>query len=686
MLRATLGGTDNKQVVSPAAGDAGTLSFRVDLWKYRGRNPEPLADEIAPLSRTPPRFDDDFDRPILPAKPLPSPPAVTEVVPLPPVSPKENVDEFPVAIGRFLRFTVERTNDKTAPGIDELEIWGPDAKQSLSPSGTATASSVISGHTIHSIPHLNDGKHGNDFSWVSAENGTGWAQIEFPEPVKMNKVVWARDRTGVCKDRLAVAYRIELSNDGKTWKKVGDGRGRLTQAGGPPRGEVAPGYEMESVPLPFATCRPSDIAFSDDGTLYVIAMTEGQIWRTRIPPPGRPEQVAWQRFASGLFHPIGLQIVDGRIYVAHKPEVSELIDRDGDGRADQYRTVATGWGLSTGWHEYCFGLAADAEKNLWFALNTGNFWTHPGFVNPGRWRGSILRIGRGSEKLDVVATGCRTPNGIATGPGGTIFFTDNQGDWIPTCKLAPVVAGRFYGHPEAATNALPKESHPDGRSAVWLPFRRSKSTSGPAWDGTTGRFGPFADQMFVGDVGYGGNPGIMRIALEKVNDEFQGTCFRFIDKQPNGCERMKFGPDQHLYCATLSSGLTRIRFTGRAAAAIHSLHILPGGGGFSVNLTKPLAEDAQPTAGQFMVQSYHYVYSGQYGCPETDVRQIDVERVETSTDRRQFVLTFPVEKHPLGMVYAFDFKGLKFEGGETLGQTEAWYTVQQIPEPSSARP
>jgi hypothetical protein len=53
-----------------------------------------------------------------------------------------------------------------------------------------------------------------------------------------------------------------------------------------------------------------------------------------------------------------------------------------------------------------------------------------------------------------MATGCRVPNGIAPGPEGNIFFTDNQGDWIQVCKLAHVVPGRFYGHPETKENAL----------------------------------------------------------------------------------------------------------------------------------------------------------------------------------------------------------------------------------------
>ena len=71
--------------------------------------------------------------------------------------------------------------------------------------------------------------------------------------------------------------------------------------------------------------------------------------------------------------------------------------------------------------------------------------------------------------------------------------------------------------------------------------------------------------MFVGDVGYGANAGIMRIALEKVNGEYQGACFRFVDGQPLGCERMKFGPDNQLYMTSLTTGLTRMAYQRRNA-------------------------------------------------------------------------------------------------------------------------
>jgi putative heme-binding domain-containing protein len=674
-----------QSLITSLATEGKPVHLRLDSWKYVGRRAEPSTAELASLVSNAFLLDDAFDSPRKPTS-LPPIARVSErakpVVNRPAVHPQENVDEFPATRARFLRFVVTRTIDQSEPGIDELEVYGADPKLNLAIKGKATASSVIKGYAIHQIPHVNDGRLGNPHSWISGEKGGGWVQIEFPEAVSVNKIVWARDRTGASRDRLASAYRIEVSTDGLEWKIVGDetGRAATENAIGAIRRDAAPGYVMESIPLPFPSCRPADIAFGDDGVLYAIALTEGQIWRTRLPPVGHPEQVEWQRYASGLHHALGLATIEGRLFVSQKPEITELIDRNSDGVVDHYRTFATGWGLSSGWHEYCFGLALDPQRNLWFGLNTGHFWTHPDAAFPGRWRGSILRVGLENEKLEQMATGCRVPNGISQGPEGSMFFTDNQGDWIQVCKLAHIVPGRFYGHPETKENTLPKGSYPEGRSAVWLPYARSRSTSGPVCDLTNGYFGRFPNQIFVGDVGYGANAGIMRVALEKVNGEYQGACFRFIDGQPLGCERMKFGPDNQLYSASLSSGLTRVAYNGNLPLAIQSVQIRPRGQGFTVHFTKPLAENTNLDPAQFAVKQYHYLYTGNYGSPIADEKPIRVIQAELSMDRKTLTLSLPVETYPIGMVYEMNLGKLTSADGEHLVQNEAWYTVHAIPE------
>ena len=42
-------------------------------------------------------------------------------------------------------------------------------------------------------------------------------------------------------------------------------------------------------------------------------------------------QLTWQRIASGLFQPLGLKVVDGRIHVTCRDQLVILEDLNGDG-------------------------------------------------------------------------------------------------------------------------------------------------------------------------------------------------------------------------------------------------------------------------------------------------------------------------------------------------------------------
>ena len=110
----------------------------------------------------------------------------------PAVDPRHNVERFAPIAARYVRFTIRATNDGSEPCIDELELYGPDAKAgnlALASGGArATASSVFPNNPKHRIEHINDGRHGNDRSWISREPGRGWVQIELPRAVVVERI------------------------------------------------------------------------------------------------------------------------------------------------------------------------------------------------------------------------------------------------------------------------------------------------------------------------------------------------------------------------------------------------------------------------------------------------------------------------------------------------------------------
>ena len=160
---------------------------------------------------------------------------------LPPVNFVRNEETFAPVAARFLRFEIKATTG-AQPCVDELEIYGTNPKLNLalaSSGAKASASSLLPGYPIHQVQHLNDGKAGNSSSWISNEPGKGWAQIEFPRPVEVSRLVWGRDREGSFQDRLATDYSVAVSGDGQVWTTVSSSqRRRPFQPGTNPTADI----------------------------------------------------------------------------------------------------------------------------------------------------------------------------------------------------------------------------------------------------------------------------------------------------------------------------------------------------------------------------------------------------------------------------------------------------------------
>ena len=132
-----------------------------------------------------------------------------------------------------------------------------------------------------------------------------------------------------------------------------------------------------------------------------------------LPPVPVPEEYAWQLYATGLNVPTGMAVVDDRVFVSHRPEVTELLDPDGDGVVEEVRTVMGPWSLKDGFHEYAFGLAVDPAKRFYVGLNNGYFWSYGGPTSRGRHRSAIVRCDLAGHSEEW-GRGCRVPTGPMT--------------------------------------------------------------------------------------------------------------------------------------------------------------------------------------------------------------------------------------------------------------------------------
>lgn len=137
-----------------------------------------------------------------------------------------NTVTFASQPAKFVRFVIHASS-ANQPCIDELELYDTDGKLNFAGAergAIATASSSLAGYAQHTIEHLNDGRYGNDFSWIAAGSPTGssaeWAQIELPEATVVSKVVFSRDRKRQYADRVPIEFEVLLSMDGESWKTV----------------------------------------------------------------------------------------------------------------------------------------------------------------------------------------------------------------------------------------------------------------------------------------------------------------------------------------------------------------------------------------------------------------------------------------------------------------------------------
>ena len=160
-----------------------------------------------------------------------------------PVNARLNVERFVPVQAKRIRFTITRTSD-AEPCIDELEVFTAEAQPqnvALASAGTtARASGVYPNSEIHRLEHINDGRHGNRRSWISNERDKGWVELEFPQRVSINRVLWGRDREEQFTDRLALDYRIEVATDSNDWQVLASSQDRQPYVpGGKPQFNLA---------------------------------------------------------------------------------------------------------------------------------------------------------------------------------------------------------------------------------------------------------------------------------------------------------------------------------------------------------------------------------------------------------------------------------------------------------------
>jgi plastocyanin len=410
----------------------------------------------------------------------------------------------------------------------------------------------------------------------------------------------------------------------------------------------------------------------------------GEVWRlSGVKEADDPSDVQPTLIAEGLKEPMGIKVVDGEIYTPEKHRLTKLVDANDDGFYEGKETIAT-WPFGGNFHEFAFGLL---YKDGWFylnlsvSINLGGATTVP---QPADDRGTHIRVNKETGEIEYIAGGFRTPHGIGWGPEGEIFVTDNQGGWLPANKLIHVQPGRFYNHYTTGPSGPGRfDDQVPTPPSLWLPHNEiANSPSQPLLI----EDGPFAGQMLVGDVTYGG---LQRAFLEKVEGEYQGAYFRMTQGLEAGITRMLWSDDGSLIVGGLGAGgnwgqpgkltygLQKLVPNGTLPFEIQKMELAEGG--FDLTYTKPLSEETiEGLADKYVVRQWYYVPTPAYGGPKIGEEELAVTDVTVSQDRKTVSLKIDGLK-PGRVVYVRSPRPFESEDGEELYSTEAWYTLNNLP-------
>jgi putative heme-binding domain-containing protein len=416
------------------------------------------------------------------------------------------------------------------------------------------------------------------------------------------------------------------------WPQVLETHGTLGQ-GGP--------YAMDTVVPPFDNPWKSPLFFGDhdfltDGTALLCTM-QGDVWRVQGLDEGL-RQVRWRKVASGLHHALGLVVAKDQVYVLGRDQITCLHDLNGDGEADFYECFSNAYVTSPAGHDFICGLQRDSM---------GKFYTASG--NQG-----LLRISADGQKVEVLATGFRNPDGLGLLPNGAVTVPCSEGDWTPASMVCLVSPDRVehdrhvrpffgYGGPrlegsEASGGDSPwqrigdqlqktlglKNVRPPDLPLVYLP-RGLDNSSGSQVYVSSQRWGPLHGQLV--HLSYGAARHFL-ILIDEADGQHQGAAVPLRGEFLSGAHRGKFSPkDGQFYVSGMGGWGTysvadgsfqRVRYTGQPVQLPCAFHVHENG--VRLSFTSPVDPVLAGEARSHFAQAWNYRYSSAYGSPEFSPR------------------------------------------------------------------
>ncbi|PYI83411.1 MAG: heme-binding protein, partial [Verrucomicrobia bacterium] len=380
------------------------------------------------------------------------------------------------------------------------------------------------------------------------------------------------------------------------------------------------------------------------------------------------ERLTWKRFAAGLYEGLGLKIVDDKIYVLGRDQITRLHDLNHDGEADFYENFNNDASVAPSYHGFAMELWTDRAGNFYYTRCGQRADPDLPFA------GALLRVSRDGSMLEKYAFGLRAANGLSVGPNDQITFADNQGNWVPSSRLDLAKQGRFYGWVPHSGRPEPPTDYE--KPICWIPMTMDNSSGGQAWV-TSDKWGPFKGHLL--HTSYG-KATLFHVLMEQVDGQAQGGVWQFPLKFDSGIMRARFHPrDGQLYVSGLKgwqtagardAALQRVRYTGKPVNAPLELHAKKNG--LQITFTEPLDKAPAIDDQNYAIEQWNYRW--------TDPAQVGhdpvaVKSITLSADAKTVFLEIPDLKPVMQMKIKFSIQAAD---GSPIKQ-EIYNTINRLP-------
>ena len=394
------------------------------------------------------------------------------------------------------------------------------------------------------------------------------------------------------------------------------------------------------------------------------------------------KQLHWKRFATGLYQPLGIKIVDDQIYVLGRDQITRLHDINGDGEADFYENFNNDCLVAENFHCFTLNLETDSQGNFYYAH--GAPWP-PVIRTP--HQGILFKISPDGKTFESFADGLRGPNGMGIGPKDMITYSDNEGHWLPTCSIQLIRPGGFHGMKPTAHlhDSIPEDYE---QPICWIPHDIDNSAGDHIWIDSE-QWGPLNGKMLITSYG---KSSVSLLLPQDVNGTLQGGTVKLPLRFRSGLIRGRQNPfDDHVYVCGLSfwqttgvqpGGFYRLRYTGKPLNAPIDLAVQQN----QINLTfsEPVDRELALDPESYNIEQWNYRWIEAYGSPHYSVKNpereghdtVAIRDIELSEDARTVRINVNKLVPVMQMKIAYN---LETQAGDRL-RNEIYNTIHTIPQ------